>query len=79
MLEYGWSPTLAGRDTRDIAFYRLYRSRKLVSNPSAATARRQLIQRLGRPAYCARWLLRKLTNPFFAIARSIRRKRKPAA
>lgn len=79
MLEYGWSPTLAGRDTRDIAFYRLYRSRKLVSNPSAATARRQLIQRLGRPAYCARWLLRKLTNPFFAIAKSIRRKMKPAA
>src|SRR5439155_20938433 len=57
VLDYGASPLLAGRDTRGVAFYRLYRSRRFRrSDPAVAAAREQLMSRLGRPAYCARWL-----------------------
>ena len=72
VLDYGASPLLAGRDTRGVTFYRLYRSRRLPRrDPAVAAARAQLMARLGRPAYCARWLWRKVTNPFTAIARSV--------
>lgn len=79
VLDYGASPLLAGRDTRAVAFYRLYRSRKIAHHdPAVAAARAQLMARLGRPAYVARWLWKKLTNPFTALARSAsRRKRMP--
>ena len=69
MLDYGRSPRLAGRDVRKIEFHRLYESRRFLHDQAVAAVRPQLMQRLGRPAYCARWLLRKMTNPFSSIAK----------
>jgi glycosyltransferase involved in cell wall biosynthesis len=70
VLDYGGSPLLAGRDTRGVAFYRLYRSRRFGRSDAAVTAARdQLMSRMGRRAYCARWVWKKLTNPFAAIVR----------
>lgn len=70
ILDYGGSPLLAGRDMRGVAFRRLYKTRKSASgNPAIAAARAQLLGRLGRPAYCIRWIWKKLSNPFTAITR----------
>ncbi len=75
VLDYDVSPMLAGCDTRDVAFLRLYRSRKISrGDPAVAAARQALMDRLGRPAYCARWLWKKISNPFTAILRAARRK-----
>src|SRR5207245_2593076 len=68
MLDYGRSPLLAGHDMRKVEFSRLYESRNFLRDKAVAAVRPQLMQRLGRPAYCARWLLRKLTNPFSGLA-----------
>ncbi len=73
VLDYGRSPLLTGRDMRRTEFQRLYESRRFRDDPAVATARAQLMQRLGRPAYAARWLLRKLANPFTAIAKPFKR------
>ena len=76
VFDYGASPMLAGRDTRTATFYRLYRSRNLAgSDPAVAAARSQLMNRLGRRTYCARWLWKKITNPFAALRRWIWRSR----
>ena len=69
VLDYGRSPLLAERDVRGIEFRRLYESRRFLHDQAVAAVRPQLMQRLGRPAYCARWLLRKLANPFSALAK----------
>jgi glycosyltransferase involved in cell wall biosynthesis len=70
ILQYGANRLLAGRDMRGVAFRRLYKTRKSASgNPAIAAARTQLLARLGRPAYCVRWLQRKLTNPLTAFTR----------
>ena len=70
MLDYGASPILAGGDTRGIIFRRLYKSRKAAGDdPALAAAREQLLDRLGRLAYCVRWLGKKFLNPFTALAR----------
>lgn len=69
MIDYGRRPLLAGRDMRSVEFQRLYESRRFLHDAAVATVRPQLMQRLGRPAYCTRWLLRKLTNPFSALAK----------
>ena len=69
MLDYGRSPLLAGRDLRAVEFRRLYESRRFLHDEAVASVRPLLMQRLGRPAYAARWLLRKLTNPFSALAK----------
>ncbi len=74
MLDYGHSPLLAGHDMRKVEFSRLYESRKFLRDHAVATVRPLLMQRLGRRAYCVRWLLRKLTNPFFALAKWTGRK-----
>ncbi|MEO6785383.1 MAG: glycosyltransferase [Chthoniobacteraceae bacterium] len=80
VLDYGQSPMLAGCDTRGVAFYRLYRSRRFGrSDPAVAAAREQLMSRLGRSAYCARWLWKKIANPFAAILRRARQRRSPPA
>ena len=76
VLDYGTSPMLDGRDIRGITFYRLYRSRKFgCSDPSVTAARDLLMDRLGRPAYCARWLWKKISNPFATLIRRIRHSR----
>jgi glycosyltransferase involved in cell wall biosynthesis len=69
MLDYGRSPLLAGYDVRKIEFRRLYESRRFLHDEAVAAVRPQLMQRHGRLSYCARWLLRKLTNPFSALAK----------
>ena len=74
MLDYGRSPLLAGRDMRPVEFRRLYESRRFLHDDAVAAVRPLLMQRLGHPAYCARWLVRKLTNPFSALAKSARRR-----
>ena len=74
MLDYGRSPLLAGRDMRAAEFRRLYESRRFLHDDAVAAVRPLLMQRLGHPAYCARWLVRKLTNPFSALAKSARRR-----
>ena len=78
LLDYGRSPLLAGRDVRKIEFQRLYESRKFLHDQAVAAVRPQLMRLLGRPAYGARWLLRKLTNPFSALAKRAAWKKKPA-
>ncbi len=78
ILDYGDSPVLQGRDTRGVAFRRLYKTRKAAAgNPAVAAAREQLLGRLGRPAYCARWLGRKLANPFTALAKALSKTKRP--
>lgn len=79
MLDYGRSQLLAGRDMRDVEFQRLYESRRFLHDAAVASVRPQLMQRLGHSSYCARWLLRKLTNPFSALAKRASRKTTPAA
>ena len=59
----------AGRDMRAVAFRRLYESRRFLHDEAVASVRPLLMQRLGKPAYGARWLLRKLTNPFSGLAK----------
>ena len=78
MLDYGRSPLLAGHDMRKIEFSRLYESRRFLHDKAVASVRPLLMQRLGRPAYCARWFLRKLTNPFSALAQRLSRRIQPA-
>ena len=78
VLDYGRSPLLGGHDMRKIEFCRLYESRRFLHDKAVAAVRPQLMQRLGRPEYCARWLLRKLTNPFSALAKRTNRKTKAA-
>lgn len=69
VLDYGRSPLLGARDVRKIEFHRLYESRKFLHDKAVAAVRPQLMRRFGRSAYCARWLLRKLANPFAALAK----------
>jgi hypothetical protein len=69
MLDYGRSPLLAGYDVRKIEFRRLYESRRFLHDEAVATVRPRLMQRHGRLSYCARWLLRKMANPFSALAK----------
>ncbi len=75
MLDYDHSPLLAGRDMRGTEFQRLYESRRFLHDDAVAAARAQLMQRLGRPAYAMRWLMRKITNPFTALAKPFKRRK----
>lgn len=74
VLDYARCPLLAGRDARGIEFLRLYEARRFQRDPAVASARGQLMERLGKSAYLTRWLLRKLTNPFSSLAKLARGK-----
>lgn len=78
VLDYGRSPLLAGRNMRKVVFQRLYESRRFMHDESVSTVRPQLMRRFGASSYCARWLLRKMTNPFSAIAKRLARGSKSA-
>jgi hypothetical protein len=78
ILDYAESPLLGGRDMRGVAFRRLYKTRKAASgNPAIAAAWEQLLDRLGWPSYCMRWLGRKISNPFTALARCLSKTKRP--
>ena len=68
--DYYDHPILGGYDVNGFVFDRLYRTRKRAAEDPALAAEREVLMKiLGRPAYRARWVWRKLTNPFTAIAR----------
>ena len=78
ILDYGESRLMKGRDMRGTSFRRLYRTRKAAAgNPVIAAAREQLLDRLGRTSYRMRWLGKKLSNPFTALARCLRKTKQP--
>ena len=68
--EYCHHPILRSQGVPGILFLRLYRTRKHASGDPELAAEREVIMRiLGRNAYRMRWLWKKLSNPFAAIAR----------
>jgi glycosyltransferase involved in cell wall biosynthesis len=74
--DYWNHPILAGRSVRAYMFRILYRTRKrAASEPALAAEREHVMRILGRGEYAARWLWKKVTNPFVAVVRSAMKQR----
>lgn len=73
VLEYGRAPAPAGHNLRGIEFARLYESRRFTAVPDVAAARAELMARHGQARYAARWLARKIANPFIELRKFCRR------
>ena len=75
-LDYYNSMSFNRKDVQRVLFHRLYKSRRYVSDPDVAAARKQLFERLGFINYCMRWGLKKFVNPASELLRWVNKRKR---